>query len=36
MKLGITQNKEIELQCDGTDEEKALSAMTEFILNLEG
>ncbi|MDC7225154.1 MAG: HPr family phosphocarrier protein [Spirochaetales bacterium] len=36
MKLGITQNNEIELQCDGSDEEKALSTMTEFILNLEG
>ena len=36
MKLGISQNNEIELQCDGADEEKALSTLTDFILNLEG
>lgn len=36
MKLGISQNHKIEIQCDGEDEEKALLHMTNFILSLDG
>lgn len=35
MKLGISQNHSIDLICHGADEEKALSHMKSFILNLE-
>ncbi len=35
MKLGVSSNDEIELECDGADEEAALKAVSECILNLE-
>lgn len=36
MKLGISQNHEVEIVCDGPDEVKALEHIKNFLLNLEG
>lgn len=35
MKLGISQNNQLELVCEGSDEVEALKHVKEFILNLE-
>ncbi len=35
LKLGISQNHQIEIICDGSDEDKALEHMTDYILSLE-
>ena len=34
MKIGISQGDQIELRCDGADEEQALSKLREFLANL--
>lgn len=36
MKLGISQNHQVELICDGSDETVALNHIKDFLLNLEG
>ncbi len=35
MKLGISRGHTIEIQCDGPDEEEALTKIRSFILSLE-
>lgn len=35
MKLGLSQNTEIELICEGSDEQQALDHLKNFITNLE-
>ncbi|MEM9424553.1 MAG: HPr family phosphocarrier protein [Spirochaetota bacterium] len=34
MKVGISQGDQIEIHCDGADEEMALAKLTEFLENL--
>ncbi|WGK68168.1 HPr family phosphocarrier protein [Candidatus Haliotispira prima] len=34
MKVGISQGDQIEINCDGPDEEDALAKLTEFLANL--
>ncbi len=35
LKLGLSQDSEIELVCDGSDEQAALAHIKDYILNLE-
>lgn len=35
MKIGISQGDQIEIQCEGADEEKALEALSDFLAKLE-
>ena len=34
MKVGISQGDQIEIRCDGTDEQQALAKLTDFLANL--